>query len=226
MTPTASPSTPAPGATSFKGSLAPHLSALMQRRGLSTADLDATIRDNKKRVDLSVYDDSDSERDDHKSKRSRAKKLKSRHSSSGQNTLPKVSSSLVTVRPPSQKGSRAPPPSFIQPPALQAPSRSVISSAFGHVIPASPSDGDVDMELSPGTAADSNPGLVSDHDDDDDDADEARSTNGSHREMMDVEIEDASDVEREGRERVGVVDSEGQAVCRREGLAGGSGSMC
>jgi len=93
------------------------------------------------------------------------------------------------------------------------------------MIPASPSDGDVDMDLSPGTAVDSNPGLVSDHDDDDDDADEARSTNGSHPEVMDVEIEDASDVEREGRKRVRVVESGGESVCR-QGLGEGSGGMC
>jgi ADA HAT complex component 1 len=233
MTPLASPATPGPSSAGFKPSLAPHLSALMQRRGLSTSGLDDAIRDNKKRVDLSVYDDSDSDRDDHKSKRQKAKKPKgSRNSSSGQHTVPKPSS-LGATRPQSQKAHRAASQSFIQEPArhqssaLQAPSRSVMSFASGHVIPASPSDGDVDMELSPGTAADSNPGLVSDHDDDDDDVDEAGSANGSHPEpeMMEVDIEDASDVERESRKSMGVMDSEGQ-VCRRDGLGEGSGGMC
>jgi ADA HAT complex component 1 len=232
MTPLGSPATPGlptagPGC---KPSLAPHLSALMQRRGLSTSGLDDVIRDNKKRVDLSVYDDSDSDRDDHKSKRQRAKKSKgSRISSSGQNSLPKPSS-LGAARPQSQKGHRAAPQSFLQEPTrhqsptLQGPNRSVMSFASGHVIPASPSDGDMDMELSPGMATDSNPGLVSDHDDDDDDVDEAGSTNGSHPEpeMMEVDIEDASDVERESRKRMGVMDQ----VCRREDLGEGSGGMC
>jgi len=94
------------------------------------------------------------------------------------------------------------------------------SCAFGSSIAESPKS-DVDMDLSPGTAADSNPGLVSDHEDDYDDADEdARSAHGSQIEVIDgiaVEIEDASDVEPDSRKRVRVVDGEGeQAVCRRE----------
>jgi len=223
---TAPPSAP----PSSKSSLAPHLSALMQRRGLSTIGLDSAIRESKKRADLSVYDDSESGRDDSKSKRQKAKKPKgARHSSSGSQSLPKAPT-LGSARPPSQKGSRAPPLSFLQqsvrhqPPPLQPPSSNVSPFSFGRVIAESPID--VDMDLSPGTAADSNPGLVSDHDDDDDDADEAKSTNGSHPEMMDVEIEDISDIEREGRKRVGVVENEGEAVCRREGMGEGSGGMC
>jgi ADA HAT complex component 1 len=234
MTPLASPATPGPSTAGFgsKPSLAPHLSALMQRRGLSTSGLDDAIRDNKKRVDLSAYDDSDSEGDDQKSKRQRAKKPKgSRNPSSGQHTLPKPSS-LGASRPQSQKGHRAASQPFVQDPvrhqspALQVPSRLILSFSSGRVTPASPSDVDVDMELSPGTA-DFNPGLVSDHDDDDDDVDEAGSTNGSHTEpeMMEVDIEDASDVERESRKSMGVMDSDGQ-VCRREGLSEGSGGMC
>jgi len=80
--------------------------------------------------------------------------------------------------------------------------------------------GDVEMELSPGTA----PGLVSDHEDDYDDAeDEAKSANGSQHEAEDVEIRDASDVEREERKRVRVVPGSEEAgrVCRQ-----GDAGMC
>jgi ADA HAT complex component 1 len=227
-TPHASPTTTTPIAGPSRLGMTPHLSSLMQRRGMSTAGLAGTVRENKKRVDLSVYDDSSSDRENHNSKRSRTKKPKAaiRHPSSGQYSLP--TSSKLGPRPSSQKGNRAPLPAFsAQPfetglgtplPPLDMVAHS--SCAFGNSIAESPKS-DVDMDLSPGTAADSNPGLVSDHEDDYDDADEdARSAHGSQPEMIDgiaVEIEDASDVERDGRKRVRVVDGEGEpTVCRRD----------
>jgi ADA HAT complex component 1 len=229
-TPLPSPSNP----TSFvKSSSMPHLSSLMARNGMSVAALEATAQENKKRHDLSIYDDSDSERDHTNTKHRKAKKPKptTRHPSSGQYSLP-TSSTLASTRPPSQKSSRAPPSTFSAygPVHTQQPSFSTFSSrsssgTFGSIAE-SPTDGDVDMGLSPGTA-DSNPGLVSDHEDDDDDVDEdARSASGSHTEaIMDgiaVEIEDASDVEAGGRKRVRV---EGETpVCRSRAGVLGEGS--
>jgi ADA HAT complex component 1 len=227
-TPHASPTTSTPIAGPSKLGMTPHLSSMMQRCGMSTVGLAATVRENKKRVDLSIYDDSSSDRENHNPKRSRTKKPKSavRHPSSGQYSLP--TSSKLGPRPSSQKGNRAPLPAFAAQPfgtglVTQLPPLNMAahpSCAFGDSIAESPKS-DVDMDLSPGTAADSNPGLVSDHEDDYDDADEdARSAHGSHPEMIDgiaVEIEDASDVERDGGKRVRVVEGEGEsAVCRRE----------
>jgi ADA HAT complex component 1 len=237
-TPHASPTTSGPVAGSSRMGMMPHLSNLMQRRGMSTVGLASTVRENKKKVDLSVYDDSSSDRENHNSKRSRAKKPKAavRHPSSGQFSLP--TSSTLEARPSSQKGTRAPPPTFSGHPfasglGAQLPSLNALnahsSCTYGNSMAESPKS-DVDMDLSPGTAADSNPGLVSDNEDDDDVDEDTRSAHGSPPEMVDgiaVEIEDASDVERDGRKRVRVVegDSEG-AVCRREPaveLAEGSG---
>jgi ADA HAT complex component 1 len=237
-TPHTSPTTTGPLVPLSKAVMMPHLSNLMQRRGMSTEGLAATVRENKKRVDTSFYDDSGSDREASNPKRSRAKpKTAVRHPSSGQYSLP--TSSTHKARPSSQKGTRAPPSAFstnpfgtglgAQLPPLQSLSASP-SCAFANSLAESPKS-DVDMDLSPGTAADSNPGLVSDHEDDDDDADEdTRSAHGNSPGALDgiaVEIEDASDVERDGRKRVRVVDGEGDAaVCRREAaveLAEGSG---
>jgi ADA HAT complex component 1 len=237
-TPHASPTTSGPVAVPSRMGMMPHLSNLMQRRGMSTVGLASAVRENKKRVDLSVYDDSSSDRENSNSKRSRAKKPKAavRHPSSGQFSLP--TSSTLEARPSSQKGTRAPPPSFSAHPfasGLGTPLPSInalnahASCAYGNSMAESPKS-DADMDLSPGTAADSNPGLVSDNEDDDDVDEDTRSAHGSPPEMVDgiaVEIEDASDVERDGRKRVRVVDGDNEAaVCRREAaveLAEGSG---
>jgi ADA HAT complex component 1 len=200
----------------FKGSLTPHLTALMQRRGLSTAELPSFIADAKKKVDLSVYDVSDSEHDhDSKIKKHKQKKPKSTQRSQSTPTT-------TLARPPSAKGAGRQAPTFaiVPPPATGV---GFHPSVFQHVVPETPSDGDVEMDLSPGTA----PGLVSDHDDDFDD-DEAKSANGSHHDVSleDVEIRDASDVEREERKRIStrVLDGEeGERVCRH---APGGAGMC
>jgi ADA HAT complex component 1 len=197
--PPAKPSVARSSMKSFKGALTPHLSALMQRRGLSTSDLPAFIADAKKKVDLSVYDASDSEHDhDSKVKKHKQKKPKptpQRSHSTTSGFARQASAKAVGRQAPSFAISAPPPVTGI----------GFHPSVFQHV-PDTPSDGGVDMELSPGTA----PGLVSDHDDDFDD-DEAQSANGSHHDE-DVEIRDASDVEREERKR-----GEEERICRQAG---------
>ncbi|KIW05382.1 uncharacterized protein PV09_03897 [Verruconis gallopava] len=210
--------TPRPAKNSRKGTLAPHLSSLMQRRGMSTSDLPAFIVDAKKKVDLSVYDVSDSDHDvEVKARKHKQKKPPKSTSTSHQNlqrsqSTPNVSSSR---QPSAKKAAGRQMPTFsVNPTPSPQPHPIVHShpppitgvgfhpSVFQHV-PETPSDGDVEMELSPGTA----PGLVSDHEEDEFDEDEAGSANGSHTSgfmglnlgLEDVEIRDGSDVERDER---------------------------
>ncbi|KAF2424826.1 hypothetical protein EJ08DRAFT_663850 [Tothia fuscella] len=235
-TPLPSPSNPV--ASVAPSSAMPHLSKLMARNGMSVASLESTAKESKKREDLSVYNNSDSERESHNSKHRKLKKPKSavRHPSSGQYSLP-TGSTLGSARPPSQKSSGRAAPSMglssygplhaHQPLSGYSAFSSHTSSATFDGLAESHTDGDVEMGLSPGTA-DSNPGLVSDHEDDDDDVDEdARSANGSHGgfSAVDVDIQDASDVEEgNGSKRVKIDGVSEELPCnsRREpaGLIG------
>lgn len=238
MTPLNSPATSGPLASDFGSlsSLAPHLAKkMMQDKKLKydVAGLDDAIRENRKPVDTSAWDITDDERDDKSGKKVKKQKT-GRHSSSGQNILPPQ---VPTAEPhaQSQKGLRATsqaPAQSQQParnssPSLHGPNRIILNFSAPHTNSHrnGPSDGDVDMDLSPGAVDASMPDLEPDHSDDDEDVSEADSSPGSpaEPEMMedDVDIVDASDLERESRKSLGLMDGQ---VCRREGE--GSSGMC
>lgn len=196
----------------LKGQLAPHLSALMQRRGMPTEGLSTFMVDAKKKVDLSVYDvhsDSELDHSEGKPKKSKQKKPKSANS---QQQRAQSTPSAAAARPASAKAVGRQAPTFVVMPPPPATGIGFHPSVFQHVIETPSEEVDVEMELSPGTA----PGLVSDHEDDFDDDD--RSANGSHHHhdihMEDVEIRDASDVERDDRRKSSST-CEGQ-VCSRQ----------
>ena len=204
---------PAMARSSFKKSkdnMAPHLSNLMQRRGVPIEGLHTFMLDAKKKVDLSVYDvHSDSEHDLHdgKSKKSKQKKPKSNQQ--------RAHSTPSAARPASAKVVGRQGPTFAVMPPPPATGIGFHPSVFQHVIETPSEEIDVEMELSPGTA----PGLVSDHEDDFDDDD--HSANGSHHHhdihMEDIEIRDASDGERDHDRKPSSCESQ---VCSRQAGAG------
>lgn len=235
MTPINSPAISGPSGLNFGtlSSLAPHLAKKMQQDNKlkhEVVHLDDAIRENRKRIDTSADGNSDAEHDDESGRE--VKKLKvARHSSSGQNTLPPQTSSPTQ----SQKGhcttsqalAQTQQPARNPSPPTHGPSKIILNFSAPHANSHrnGPSDGDVDMDLSPGTVDASMPDLEPDHSDDDEDVSEADSSPGSpaEPEMMedDVDIVDASDLEREGRKSLGLMDGQ---VCRREGE--GSSGMC
>jgi len=190
-----------------KDNQAPHLSNLMQRRGIPIEGLHTFMVDAKKKVDLSVYDvHSDSEHDhqDGKSKKSKQKKPKS--------NMQRAHSTPSATKQTSAKVVGRQGPTFAVMPPPPATGIGFHPSVFQHVIDTPSEEIDVEMELSPGTA----PGLVSDHEDDFDDDD--RSANGSHHHhdihMEDIEIRDASDGERDHDRKPSSCESQ---VCSRQG---------
>ncbi|KAE9975732.1 hypothetical protein EG327_008350 [Venturia inaequalis] len=238
MTLLKSPATSGPSAPNFGSlsSLAPHLAKkMMQDKKLKhdVAGLDDAIRETRMPVDTSAWDNTDDEQDDKSGKKVKKQKT-GRHSSSGQNILP-PQVSMGEPRAQSHKGHRAASQAPAQPqqparnpsPPTHGPSKIILklSAPRANAHRNGPSDGDVDMDLSPGTVDASMPDLEPDHSDDDEDVSEADSSPGSpaEPEMMedDVDIVDASDLERESGKRLGLMDGQ---VCRREG-EGGSG-MC
>ena len=212
----------------------PHLSKLLQRSGIS-GDLDATVTLAKRKADLSIYDCSDSESIDESSAKRQASKPQKKAGGIATSrrppppTLPSHPNSHPQSHPRPQAIARPHAPSRLPAPLTAKPSSSIQSSALRtrdhhhhhhqqrDSNPASPlpDPSEPEIELSPATAADSNPGLVSDHEDDEDYGDEldgdARSllehggerTRGSLAETMVVEIEDGSDGEGPTRKRVG-----------------------
>jgi ADA HAT complex component 1 len=207
----------------------PHLSKLLQQNGIS-GDLDATVTLAKRKADLSIYDCSDSESIDESSVKrqtSNPQKKAGGIATSRRPPHPTLSSHPhphPQPHPRPQAIARPHAPSRLPAPLTAKPSSSIQSTALPHhqhqlrdSHPASPlpDPSEPEIELSPATAADSNPGLVSDHEDDEDYGDEldgdARSVleHGGERarsamaEAMVVEIEDGSDGEGPTRKRVG-----------------------
>ncbi|KAF2399213.1 hypothetical protein EJ06DRAFT_76687 [Trichodelitschia bisporula] len=214
----------------------PHLASLLQRRGGVPGDLESLIRENSQKVDLSVYNDSEDEDEIPKergAKRAKTKKAagpsKSRASASRAGTRQHLPTPLRT--PTDVDGSMTmdvdgpgfqsqlrdafrfnrtnPPPLSVVPPLTSARMAPRVANPSTSITGAEIDDRD--MDLSPHTVADSNPGLVSDHDDDDDDEvdvvdapEPAAERHGSARhghggcsvDGIAVEIEDGSDVER------------------------------
>lgn len=246
----------------------PHLSKLLQRSGMS-GDLDATVTLAKRKADLSVYDCSDSESVDEPSAKRQASKPQKKAAGIATSRRPPPPALQSHPHPQSQSHprsqsiarphapSRLPAPLSTKPstpastPAMQASALRTRDHHHHHLLhhqhqqreelPESPllPDPEAEIELSPATAADSNPGLVSDHDDDDDYGDEldgdARSVLGNgvaekaRAGMGDgmVVIEDGSDGEG-SRKRVGrsVVEVPAEGLCARgrQG-SGGAGRM-
>ncbi|QDS76344.1 hypothetical protein FKW77_002844 [Venturia effusa] len=238
LTPLNSPSTSGPSASNF-GSLsflAPNLAKKMLQDSKlkhEVARLDDAVRENRERVDTSIYGNSDSERDD-KSGRKTKKQKSARHSSSGQIVLTTQAATGVhqgqsqkSHHAASQAPATSQQPARKSPSSTHGPSKIILNFSAHHANPHTngPSDGDVDTGSSPGTVDSSMPDLEPDHSDDDEDVSEADSSPGSpaEPEMMedDVDIVDASDLEREGGKTLGLIDGQ---VCRREGE--GSSGMC
>ena len=154
----------------------PYLSALMERNHFF-GDLDSAVSISKRKVDTSAYDFSDSDGENTPGSRNRKQKK------FGPATQPKPSTASHKAGLSMQTHHPKHPIVADQHPLPSAPLRrpnvtlpSLVHSTIGvrTEIPDSPpalNDTD-DMDLSPGTAADSNPGLVSDREDTDDDADE------------------------------------------------------
>ncbi|KAJ4337013.1 hypothetical protein N0V87_005032 [Didymella glomerata] len=171
-----------PVSTNFTGSLTtPHLSALAQKRGFE-GNLKELVTTSRSKVDLDAIDHSDDDLADTTAAPtpvSANPPQLARLPVSAPNKAP--ASKAPLARPGSRKGNQA---SHARLPfSLPSP----VKSECDEHMPESP------LDLSPHTV-DSNPGLVSDHDDDDDDEDDAH----SQPDFMlhdDVVVEDASDVE-------------------------------
>jgi ADA HAT complex component 1 len=197
----------------------PHLSSLLQKRAFG-GNLASIVTDAKQKVDLSFYDDSDSDLDVHSTKRSKSSKKNGSAPARAINKktpptgLANATPALGRAKPMSMGSSRT---AGVQLPPIRPPTKT--ESPTGS--PASTED----IGLSPHTA-DSNPGLVSDRDDDDDvDEEDSPSEHqrGSHHGEMDpdvmmVDIED-SDVE--GRS----TDRHSQGFCNRNSQ-GSTGIGC
>ena len=171
-----------PVSTNFTGSLStPHLSALAQKRGFE-GNLKELVTTSRSKVDLDAIEHSDDDLADTTAAptpvNANPPQL-ARLPVSAPNKAP--ASKAPLARPGSRKG--------IQPSHARLPISlpSPVKSECDEHMPDSP------LDLSPHTV-ESNPGLVSDHDDDDDDEDDAH----SQPDFMlhdDVVVEDASDVE-------------------------------
>lgn len=184
------PTTPTVQPEFKAATMTPYLSQMMAKSGFN-ADLAATVDATKRKEDLTVYDDSDSESDGHSSKKQKPNRKKG--SLSGvkikikANTKPSMSTFSTPSFGPLNMESHI---SSFQP--LDSP----ISDRSGMPTPSEPTDHE--MNDSP-HAAESNPGLVSDRDEDDDemDEDESSPTEDSRRvdesEMM-IMIEDGEGV--------------------------------
>ncbi|KAH9876185.1 hypothetical protein J1614_004064 [Plenodomus biglobosus] len=164
--------------TSIASSSTPYLAARAQNSGF-TGDLPALVAMAKSKVDLDAIEHSDDDSADTSAAPTpvTAKPIQARFPPSNG-----VVSKVPVARPGSKKGtgSQARLPMSFPPSAL---------SHVDHHMPDSP------VDLSPHTA-ESNPGLVSDHDDDDDeDVDDARSQPDLLLHDDDIVVEDASDVE-------------------------------
>jgi ADA HAT complex component 1 len=145
---------------------APFLSSLLGKRGYS-GDMDHLVKNAKRRVDLSVYDDESEEPEDAGKKlASPAKansKSKSKSARQAQHT-PRAASTPTAKARAGGAGARRKAPAASLPLARVPPTLAAVASADS---PASTTD----AEMSPQTA-DSNPGLVSDRDDEDDEEEE------------------------------------------------------
>jgi ADA HAT complex component 1 len=165
-----------PVATNFTGSLStPHLSALAQKRGFD-GNLKELVTTARSKIDLDAIEHSDDDLAD-----TTAAPTPVNANPPQLVRLPASAPNKAPARPGSRKGNQA---SHARLPfSLPSP----VKSDCDEHMPDSP------LDLSPHTV-DSNPGLVSDHDDDDDDEDDAH----SQPDFMlhdDVVVEDASDVE-------------------------------
>lgn len=165
-----------PVSTNFTGSLStPHLSTLAQKRGFD-GNLKELVTTARSKVDLDAIEHSDDDLAD-----TTAAPTPVNANPPQLARLPASAPNKAPARPGSRKGNQA---SHARLPfSLPSP----VKSDCDEHMPDSP------LDLSPHTV-DSNPGLVSDHDDDDDDEDDAH----SQPDFMlhdDVVVEDASDVE-------------------------------
>ncbi|CAI6338029.1 unnamed protein product [Periconia digitata] len=178
----AKPKVSAAAAKSFADSPAtPHLSNLLKQRGFA-GNLKGLVDSTKSRIDLDAMETSDDDLIDSAVQTPIA--TKPTHLARLPVATPSAApaSKAAAGRPVSQKGQTNGPPRL----PLSLPSA---LQHTGHHLPRSP------VELSPHTV-DSNPGLVSDHDDDDDeDGDDAHSQPDFIMHHDDVVVEDASDVE-------------------------------
>ena len=156
----------------------PYLSALLLKRNIA-CDLEAAVAATKRKIDTSLYDCSESDTDQTTSKSkkqkkgSQAKQPKQLKESTSPDKKGVASQShqpkhpvVAAQHPTSDSSTRRPSVTLSTLAASSVRSRIEIPDS-----PPTVSERD-EMELSPGTAVESNPGLVSDHDDDDDDADE------------------------------------------------------
>ena len=165
-----------PVSTNFTGSTStPHLSALAQKRGFE-GNLKELVTTARSKVDLDATEHSDDDLAD-----TTAAPTPVNANPPQLARLPASAPNKAPARPGSRKGNQS---SHARLPfSLPSP----VKSDCDEHMPDSP------LDLSPHTV-DSNPGLVSDHDDDDDDEDDAH----SQPDFMlhdDVVVEDASDVE-------------------------------
>ncbi|KAJ4378383.1 hypothetical protein N0V86_006084 [Didymella sp. IMI 355093] len=171
-----------PVSTNFTGSLiTPQLSALAQKRGFE-GNLKELVTTSRSKVDLDAIDHSDDDLADTTAAPTPVSANPPQLARLPVSAPNKASASKAPLaRPGSRKGNQA---SHARLPfSLPSP----VKSECDEHMPDSP------LDLSPHTV-DSNPGLVSDHDDDDDDEDDAH----SQPDFMlhdDVVVEDASDVE-------------------------------
>jgi hypothetical protein len=222
--------------------LTPHLSQLLQQRGMS-GNLDETVIAAKRKADLSIYDCSDSEShpEEPANKRSKAAAPKK----SGGMTIATAAARRAPAAAPSANARPVQLP-IVRPNGaarLPAPLSSLASSSHvsgvrsdgmssrfteGEVL-GSPLSQDLEVpDLSPGSTAipESNPGLVSDREDDEDyvDEEETRSVmegpkRGSFQSDAMVVIEDGSDAERGiTRKRLGTRQADAvvvEGICAR-----------
>lgn len=197
---------------------APHLSALLQKRGFA-GNLASTVTNAKQKVDLSVYDDTDSEPDVQATKRSKTSRKGDAASARAPHSKP---SSTVGASQPINRGVTSSTSAVrnvgVQLPLIHTPAmkKSPLNTSHSEFTAAAE-----DMGLSPHTA-DSNPGLVSDRDDDEDvDEEDAPSEHqrGGHHEDLDhdVMMVDVDDSDIEG----GSVGRDSHRFCSENGQSNG-----
>ncbi|KAF2127208.1 hypothetical protein P153DRAFT_295593 [Dothidotthia symphoricarpi CBS 119687] len=174
--------TPATPASFTKSSSTPYMSALLEKRGF-TGDLKALVESARSKVDLDAIEPSD---DEHAENTAASTPIVS-----GPTQLARLPASTPNAAPASKAplsrlGSKKGNAHMQARLPLSFPSS--VSFEDSHDMPDSP------VDLSPNTV-DSNPGLVSDHDDDDDE--DGDDTHSQPDLIMndDVVVEDASDVE-------------------------------
>ena len=179
----------APAAGFSESASTPRLSALLAQRGFN-GNLKGLVDSAKSKVDLDAMETSDDDLADSavQTPVTANPTHLARLPVAAPNAMP--ANKAPSGRPVSQKGQQSGPPRL----PLAFPTS---LHSGGHHMPASP------VELSP-HAVESNPGLVSDHDDDDDeDGDDAHSQPDYIMNDDDVVVEDASDVEGVRQERTG-----------------------